>query len=254
MGREILQMKDKTDSFTIKKKDIFDLPCRLLLLGKTGMGKSSILGNFFLRQDFYRGDFLPENIFIFSGSVKGDMKLKTIIEQLEIPSSNVFDTYDEDAGHVIYDMLVENFNEALAQKETPKHSVIIFDDLGFTNLQRANKKNDILSRILCNGRKYLISTMTLNQRITQVSRTAREQVSGIIMGKCSNKDLELIEGDFNYINKNKFREMFRKNTEESHDFMVVNFSNGKHIYQDKNFNNICLCSEGIPCLNKKKEV
>jgi len=251
MPHAILPMKDKTDTFTIKKKEIFDLPCRLLLLGKTGMGKSSILGNFFLRDDFYKNDYEPENIFIFSGSLNGDMKLQTIIETLEIPSCNLHDTFDEDAGHAIYDTLVEQFNEALSKKEKPKHSVIIFDDLGFTNLQRANKKNDIMSRILCNGRKYLISTITLNQRITQVSRTAREQVSGVICGKMSNKDLELMEGDYNYLkDKNKFREMVRDNTQENHDFIVINFSNGKHIYQDKNFKNICLCDMGIPCRKK----
>ena len=242
MVKEIYKMKDKSDSYTIKKKDIFNLPMRLLILGKTGCGKSGLLGNMMLRDDFYRNDFLPENIFIFSGSVKGDMKLKQIIEQLEIPSSNVFDNYDEDAAHVIYDMLVDNFNEKVREKVKPDQSLFIFDDLGFSNLQRQNKKNDIMSRILCNGRKYLISTITLNQRITQLSRTAREQVSGAIIHKCSNKDLDLVDSDFNYLkDKKKFKQMFRNNTEGNHDFLVINFSNGKNIYQNKRFENICLC-------------
>jgi len=242
MVHEIYKMKDKSDSFTKPKKGIFDLPMRLLILGKTGCGKSGLLGNMMLRDDFYRGDFLPENIFIFSGSVKGDMKLHQIIEQLEIPSSNVFDSYDEVAGNVIYDMLVDNYNEAVREKQKPEHSLIIFDDLGFSNLQRQNKKNDIMSRILCNGRKYLISTITLNQRITQLSRTCREQVSGAIIHKCSNKDLELVDADFNYLkDKKKFKDMFREHTEGNHDFLVVNFSNGKKIYQNKSFQDICLC-------------
>lgn len=242
MVKQIYKMKDKSDSFTIKKKDIFNLPMRLLILGKTGCGKSGLLGNLMLRDDFYKNDFLPENIFIFSGSVKGDMKLKQIIEQLEIPSSNVFDSYDEDSAHAIYDLLVDDYNEKIRSKTTPNHSLFIFDDLGFSNLQRQNKKNDIMNRILCNGRKFLVSTCTLNQRITQLSRSAREQVSGAIIHKCSNKDLDLIESDFNYMkDKKKFRSMFRNNTEGEHDFLVVNFSNGKNIYQNKNFENICLC-------------
>ena len=241
---EIYKMRDKTDSFTKKKDGTFDLPFRLLMIGKTGCSKTTKLGNFMMRGDpFYRDDFLPENIFVFSGSLKGDMKLREIINQLEIPESNTFEKYDDDIGNAIYDMLVENFNNAIANKERPSHSLFIFDDLGFSNMQKqTNKKNDMMNRILCNGRKYLISTITLNQRITQVSRSAREQVSGAIIHKCSNRDLDMIEGDFNYLqDKKQFREMFLKNTEGMYDFLVINFSNGKHIYQDKNFQNICTC-------------
>ena len=255
---EIYKMKDKSDTFTKKKKGLFDLPMRLLICGKTGCGKSSLLGNFFLRHDpFYRDDFLPENIFIFSGSLKGDMKMQEIITQLDIPESNTFESYDDDIGNTIYDMLVDNFNEAVKKKEKPAHSIFIFDDLGFSNMQnQIHKKNDVMNRILCNGRKYLISTITLNQRITQVSRGAREQVSGAILHKCSNKDLDIIEGDFNYLkDKKQFRCMLLTNTSGPNDFLVINFSNGEHIYQDKSFQNICTCPKNMEsmCGGKRQD-
>tara|TARA_Y100000114_G_scaffold106971_1_gene100282 strand:- start:595 stop:1374 length:780 start_codon:yes stop_codon:yes gene_type:complete len=255
---EMYKMKDKTDSFTIKKDRLFDLPMRLLMVGKTGSAKTTKLGNLLLRPEpFYRNDFDPTNIFIFSGSLKGDMKLREIINQLEIPESNTFEKYDDDIGNAIYDMIVDNFNNAIANKERPNHTLFVFDDLGFSNMQnQTHKKNDILNRILCNGRKYLISTITLNQRITQVSRNAREQVSGAILHKCSNKDLEMIEGDFNYMkNKKDFRDLFLKNTEGQFDFLVINFSNGSHIYQDKNFANICTCPKNMEskCGGKRQD-
>ena len=37
-----LKMKDASDSYTITKKDIFSLPMRVLAIGRTGCGKSSI--------------------------------------------------------------------------------------------------------------------------------------------------------------------------------------------------------------------
>ena len=56
---KILQMIDKSDAYTTKKKDIFNLPMRILAIGKTGCGKSSsCLGNFLLRPEFYKDDFL----------------------------------------------------------------------------------------------------------------------------------------------------------------------------------------------------
>ena len=189
---KVFKMKDISDNFTIKKDDIPSLPMRMLAIGRTGCGKSSIaLGNLLLRDEFYRKDFLPENIFIFSGSLSGDIKLRTIIDNLDIPSSNLFDTYDQESANDIYDMLVENFNEKINDKMKPEHSLIIFDDLGFTNLQKTNKKNNILDKILCNGRKFLISTITLNQKLTQLNTNAREQCSAVMLWKSTKKQQDL---------------------------------------------------------------
>ena len=189
---KVFKMKDISDNFTIKKDDIPSLPMRMLAIGRTGCGKSSIaLGNLLLRDEFYRKDFLPENIFIFSGSLSGDIKLRTIIDNLDIPSSNLFDTYDQEAANDIYDILVQNFNEKVNDKMKPEHSLIIFDDLGYTNLQKTNKKNNILDKILCNGRKFLISTITLNQKLTQLNTNAREQCSAVMLWKSTKKQVDL---------------------------------------------------------------
>mgnify|MGYP003630832554 CR=1 FL=1 len=236
---KVFKMKDISDNFTIKKDDIPSLPMRMLAIGRTGCGKSSIaLGNLLLRDEFYRNDFLPENIFVFSGSLSGDIKLRTIIDNLDIPSSNLFDTYDQESAHDIYDMLVENFNEKINDKLKPEHSLIIFDDLGFTNLQKTNKKNNILDKILCNGRKFLISTFTLNQKLTQLNTNAREQCSAVLLWKCTKKQQDLAESSFNYLdNRNAFFDVVRKHTQDQHDFIVMDFQKPE-IYRDMNFNPI----------------
>ena len=55
----ILKMKDNTDSLATKKETIFNLPMRLLLVGKTGDSKSTYLGNLLLRDEYYKQDFEP---------------------------------------------------------------------------------------------------------------------------------------------------------------------------------------------------
>lgn len=233
----IYKMVDKSDKFTIKNEHIFNLPMRLLAIGRTGCGKSSVaLGNLLLRPEFYRNSFLPENIFIFSGSLKGDLKLKTIINELEIPEGNLFDSFNEEEGHIIYDNIVENFNNDIEEKQKPAHSLFIFDDLGFTNLQNKNNKNSILDRIFCNGRKYLISTITLNQRITQLSTTARSQASCLMLWSVNNKELDLVESSFNYLEggKKAFNKMVKDNTQDMHDFIVMDLEK-TNIYRDKEF-------------------
>ena len=238
-----LKMKDISDSFTITKTEIPSLPMRLLAIGRTGSGKSSIaLGNLLLRPEFYRDDFLPENIFIFSGSLSGDIKLRTIIDQLDIPSSNLFSSYDEDTIHDIYDMLVENFNEKINDKMQPDHSIIIFDDLGFSNKQKQNKVNSPLDRLMSNGRKYLISTMTLNQKLTQLNTNTRENCSAVLLWKSTKKQVDLSESSFNYLqNRNAYFEMVRKHTRGPHDFIVFDFGKPE-IYRDSEFKPIA----GLP--------
>jgi len=247
---KIYRMKDMTDNFTKKKAPLFDLPFRLLLVGKSGMGKTSIIGNMLLRNDMYRKDFEPENIFIFSGSLDGDMKLKTLIKELEIPKENLFDSYDETGLEAVYDTIVDRFNEALDEKERPQQSLVILDDLSFTgSMASAVKKNDQLHRLFCNGRKYLISTLVTAQKYSQISTVARENATGIIAGQMSNKQLDLLEADVNFLkNKKEFYTMFRDHTPSKHDFIVINFS-VPSLYQTNEFKEIE--HDGVNITDKK---
>ena len=238
---KIYKMKDNTDSYTIKKNKLFDLPMRLLLIGKSGNGKSSFLGNLLLRHDMYRDDFKPENIYIFSGSLKGDKKIEIIIKELDIPEENLFDRYNDDEINIVYDMLVDNYNQAIAMKEKPEHTLILFDDLSYTNKMKTSKKESALDRLMCNGRKFLISTLVTAQKYSQLNTTSRENCSGMILNKCSNKQIELIEADVNFMDsKKKFMELFKTITDKKFSTFIVNFSNST-IYQDSNFDNICIC-------------
>lgn len=221
----LYRMRDNTDKHTIKKSgELFNLPMRLGLVGRTGAGKTSVIGNLLARKDYYLGDFNGDDIYIFSGSLDGDAKLKTIINQLDIPKSNLFDKYDGGVLHTIYDHICELHNEAIEDKRTPKHSLIILDDVSFTGaMARHNAKDDAINRVISNGRKFLVSIIQTAQKYTQLSTTSRENLSGVMIGPSTLKQLELITADWCYLkDKNNFKDMFRRQTQNSHDYFIAN--------------------------------
>lgn len=242
---KILKMKDSSDKNVTKKKNIFDLPMRLLIISKSGDGKSSYLGNLLLRTEFYRTDFVPENIFIFTGSKHGDKKLKTIITELDIEDSNVIDGYDEEYLDMIYTMLVNNYNEKMDDKITDKkelNSLIILDDLSFNNSFKDKGKNDMIRKLFMNGRKYSMSVIIISQKYSSVSTAIRENATGLIIGKSSNKQVDLIADDHSYIRTGKkdFVKMFRDATDIPYSKLIINFTNHPNIYQNQDFIDIKL--------------
>ena len=247
---DVLKMKDKTDNFIIDKDYIPSLPFRGIISARSGMGKSNLLG-FLLcskNKNGYFNDFPKSNIFVFSGSLNGDYKLKQMIKYLKIDESNTFDTFDNDIVNEIYDMLVEEYNDAIADNKKPKHSLFIFDDLGYKNTMNKRIEDSAIDKIFCNGRKYNISIMVLNQRINQSNRTCLSNASFCVIFKPNNSDLDLLSENFNYLdNKDKFKRLVRKNT-NGRDFLVIDFSK-KDIYRNKKFEPIKICE----CEGKKNE-
>lgn len=237
----ILKVRDPADNFHIKVKDLFDTPFKLLLSSKSqhGMGKTSLIVNFLANPTFpYKKMFKGDNIYIISNN-ELDNKLDLLSKALEIPDENRQE-FDSDYLDILYEQLEDEFNEARNDgTEIPKF-LIIFDDVAFDGaLANRSVKENIINKLVCNGRHANISTIFSVQKYSQANTTVRSQLTGAIFGKTSMKEIELISQDLNFFNnKKKFVEMFRENTKGKRDFLVVNFTNDESMYMDKNFNPI----------------
>ena len=235
------RMIDSTDNFTTKKERLFDLPMRIIMVGKTGDSKSTTLARMLLDKNFYRDDFEADNIFIFSGSFKGDNKLNIIKRELDIPSQNLIDGYDENHLEVLYENLVDEYNEKISDGETdPKklNSLFVFDDLAYTGCMKANSKGDLLSKIFMNGRKYLISCIVISQKYSSVGTILRENSSGLILSRCSNKQLELLASDHDYLeSKKEFIKLYKKTTNVPYSKFIINFSHPT-LYQNQDYEDL----------------
>lgn len=234
---KILRMRDSSEKHYTKKKRIFDIPFRLLVVGKSHLsGKTNLLGNLLLRPEYYYGDFKGENIYIISPS-SSDPKLRTIRDKLEIPSSNFIPEYDEMLLDEIITMIKDEYNEAVEDKKRPNNTLIVFDDMSFGGALL--KRHSNIQRIFCNMRHYATSCIITTQSYVDLLTACRENASGCILFACSDRQLDTIADDHSYMPKKQFRKMFRDVTNDKHSFLAINYSNdADERYLDSNLNPI----------------
>ena len=233
----ILKVKDKLDVNRIEIPKIFNLPFSLLISAKSGLGKSTILVNLLLRDSFYKQYFLPENIYYVSPN-KLDNKMKIIIDELDIPSENIFNRFDEEEMNELYNVLEEDAETDLKTGSKITRKIIIMDDLAYTS---ALKKGKVMNRILMNGRHINLSVIICTQKVSLLSTGIRSNISGAILFKTNLSEVETIENSFNYLDsKKQFIKMYHEATKEPRSFLVLNFSNSDKdgLYLDSNFNKI----------------
>ena len=219
---KILKVRDKFEKY-YTEHNFFSLPFKLCICGKSQLsGKTTVILNLLLRDQFYKKHFKGDNIYIVSGN-KLDNKIKMLMEQKDIPDENFMD-YNEETLTDLYEILEEEFEEARSSGEKPDSKLIVFDDISFSgNLK--NREYGIVSRIVCNGRHIMLSSVFTCQKYTQLSTTVRENLTGSIFFGASLKQLDLIVQDHNFLEHNKaFIKMFKANTKEKHDFLVINYS------------------------------
>lgn len=233
----IYKVKDEAETYYTKKDLIFDVPFRLLIVGKSQLsGKSNILVNLLLRDEFYNKDFDGSNIFLVSPSITNDEKLKKIIKVKEIPEDNLFLEYDEDVIKELYKILQDEYEEAKANGDKPQNKLIIFDDASYDG-DLKSKKHGIINKIFSNGRHIMLSAIITSQKYSDILTSCRLNCNGAIIFNTNNRELEMIEADHNYLEtKKEFMKMFRNVMNEKHSFLVVNYTNPKEQrYLDKNF-------------------
>lgn len=233
MSHKILPMKDALSNYKVIKETMFDLPFKLIIVGKSELsGKSTMIGNLLLRPfddedydgcEFYKHDFEGDNIYVVCPSIMLDTKWASIIKGKKIPEANVMMEYDETELEMLYKRLEQQYQEELEDGDV-KQKLIIFDDCSFSGALK-DKIFGILARIVCNGRHSAISSIFTTQKYSSLSTTIRENATGCIFFECSHKQMELVAEDHSSIPKKEFERMFRDATKEKHSFMIVNYSN-----------------------------
>jgi hypothetical protein len=229
----ILAMKDSLANYKVSKEHLFNLPMKLLIIGKSELsGKSTLVGNLLMRpfddtdkdgMEFYKGDFKGENIYIVNPSLFLDDKWVNIIRAKRVPEGNIYLEFDEDLLTELYKKLEQQYAEEVELGKV-NQKLIIFDDCAYSG-DLKSKNHGILSKMIANGRHIALSTIITSQKYSSINTLVRENATGIILFECSAKQLELVAEDHAIQSKKQFEQMFRTCTREKHTFMVINYSN-----------------------------
>ena len=234
---DILKVRDKTDNYHTQIDNLFDISFKLLINGKSQLsGKTTIILNLLLNENFpYHDKFDGDDIMVVSNNAL-DNKLDMMCKKLDIPDGNRME-FDEDALEIIYENWEEEFHEETMDGGKPSNKLIIFDDCGYSGSLKNYKKQNIMDKLVCNGRHAGISQIYTSQRFSQISTCLRTNLTAAILFNTSAKELDLIESDMCFMEKgSQFRTMFRKYTKEPRSFLCVNFSNPpESLYMDQHF-------------------
>ena len=234
---EVLRIKDKTDSYYHQIPQLFDLPCKVVINGPSHRsGKTTAVINILSNPKFgYDQIFKGDNIYIISNN-KLDMKIKLFSEVKKIPSGNIF-RYNEDKLEVLYEMLEEQFKEAIDNKKKVEHVCLYFDDVAFSGALKLQNGTGIISKIVMNGRHAMISSFFLTQKWSLISTAVRSNLTGALIFGTTQKEADLIADDLNMLPKRQtWIQLYRRSTAKKNSFLVVNFTNDiEEMYMDSNF-------------------
>ena len=191
-----------------------DHPYRILIIGGSGTGKTNALLNLIHNQLYI------DKIYLYAKDPFED-KYQYLINKREsvginhLNDSKAFIEYFNDM-HKVYKN-IDNYNPNKENK-----IVIVFDDM-IADMIKIKELNSIVTELFSRGRKLNISLIFITQSYFKVPKDVRNNNTHFFIMKIPNKR-ELQQIAINHssdINTKDFIEIYRKCTDKSYSFLVI---------------------------------
>jgi GTPase SAR1 family protein len=210
----------------INFKDLPKIPANILLLGRCGSGKSSILYSL-LTKGFTYG---PKHKTLFDEAVFyiGTLDAKHIFEKFPIKNSLVLEEFDPiDFSNYLDDLRTHQL-EKLEKKKPPMNTLICFDDfVGAALMKRINNKPSPLEKLVLTSRHEANATIMFCSQVYRNSGfanpTVRNNLTTIILAQMSRIELEKISEEYSGdMTKDEFISIYDKiMAKKPYNFMVM---------------------------------
>jgi hypothetical protein len=204
-----VQDPDKAESAIIKPlhENLPQPPACVLMVSPVKTGKSTIISNLLLNDNFYGQDYFDE-VNIISNTIANDTTSRFLMKAFDCQ-----DHYDDS----MIDSIVER-QRKLKKEEQPSMAVILDDVLG--SLKREAKVNHLASRF----RHYNIQLLLISsQNYRKVSPVIRQNATNVIIGSPfpNQKELGKISEEFGdmFGGPRNFMKIYKIATPERYNFL-----------------------------------
>jgi len=184
-----------------------DLPCIMTIIAPTKSGKSVLLNNLLLRDDFYKG--VHDNITIMSNTIEQDETSRFLRK-----SCDCYTGYDDNvlAGII-------NQQKSFDDDDRPFISLIFDDILGSV------KRNSYLNHLVTRSRHYGVGLLAMSvQSFKSLGPTIRNNTNAFICLNLQNmSELDKISAEYNgmFGGDENFKKIYHKATEERYSFLYL---------------------------------
>ena len=194
-------------------------PTLLMMISPVKTGKSTIISNLYLNENFYGQDYFDQ-IHIISNTIHNDVTSRHLLK-----SCNCYDHYDDATIQGIVD------KQASFEKQDQPHISICLDDcLG--SIRREAVVNHLASRF----RHYNIKLLMISsQNFRNVSPVIRSNATAMIIGSPfpNSKELGKIAEEYGdmFGGEKQFLKLYKYATPKRYDFLYLDLSeNPPHAY------------------------
>jgi hypothetical protein len=189
-------------------------PSMMLLVGKSGSGKSNLLVNLTKDPDLM-GSYFDEIYFISPTAAVDDL-----VEHLDLKPENLWSDLSQAVTNL--EILLDNQAhdvERYGIAKTNKVLVLVDDAVADKHFI----KSDILTKVAIHGRHNLISSIICTQSYTKVPRVIRLQASGLALFPSSQNEVKLLVEDYCPANHSKksFEKVVKSATDEPYNFLFI---------------------------------
>jgi hypothetical protein len=188
-----------------------ELPCIMCLVMPTKSGKSTILSNLLLREDFYKD--VHDNITIFSNTIEQDVTSRFLCK-----ACDTYTGYDDNV-----------LSGIISQQKSFKDEDRPFIGLVFDDILGSVKRNSYLNHLVTRSRHYGVGLLAISvQSFKAVGPTIRNNCNSFICGNLQNmSELDKISQEYSgmFGGDEKFRKIYNKATEQRYDFLFLDLQN-----------------------------
>tara|TARA_R100000654_G_scaffold163_6_gene584 strand:- start:6506 stop:7261 length:756 start_codon:yes stop_codon:yes gene_type:complete len=184
-----------------------DLPTIMVLVMPTKSGKSTILSNLLLRDDFYKDVF--DNVTIMSNTIEQDQTSRFLKQ-----TCDCYTGYSDDIlGGII------------TQQKTYDDDDRPFLGMVFDDILGSVKRSSYLNSLVTRSRHFGIGLLAISvQSFKSLGPTIRNNCNSFICGNLQNMaELDKISAEYSgmFGGDEKFRKIYHKATEQRYDFLFL---------------------------------